>query len=266
LVVALAMAVALLLGGGPLLVSQAATSAVLVATLQPPGGGFSFDRFFDAATGGAVAIVVSTLVLPVDPVVLVRRALEPVTHELRGVLAELAGALETRDVERAERALVRARETEPMIAQLREAVTAARDNARLSFRRARSRQKLERFAKAAEQVELAMNNVRVLARGVVRAISLGDATPPGLSVATRDLAAAIDPLVVALDRDDAVAAAREASVHAARAANAVMQETGNMSALHLVGQLRSTSFDLLRALGVPAGEAREAVRLSSPSS
>jgi hypothetical protein len=31
-------------------------------------------------------------------------------------------------------------------------------------------------------------------------------------------------------------------------ANAALEETGNMSALHLIAQLRSTSFDLLRAL------------------
>jgi uncharacterized membrane protein YgaE (UPF0421/DUF939 family) len=44
IVVALAMAGAALVGGGPLLASQAAASAVLVATLQPPEGGFDFDR------------------------------------------------------------------------------------------------------------------------------------------------------------------------------------------------------------------------------
>src|SRR5829696_5193093 len=40
-VTALAMGAALLLGGGPLLVSQAATSAVLVSTIQVPDDGIS---------------------------------------------------------------------------------------------------------------------------------------------------------------------------------------------------------------------------------
>jgi uncharacterized membrane protein YgaE (UPF0421/DUF939 family) len=49
----LAMLAATLVGGGPLLASQAGASAVLVTTLQPPDGGFDFDRFLDALVGGA---------------------------------------------------------------------------------------------------------------------------------------------------------------------------------------------------------------------
>ena len=48
-VTALAMFGATLVGGGPLLASQAAASAVLVATLQPPDGAFDFTRAVDAA-------------------------------------------------------------------------------------------------------------------------------------------------------------------------------------------------------------------------
>ena len=77
-VTALAMGAALLLGGGPLLVSQAATSAVLVTTIQVPEDGISLARFLDALVGGAIALAVATLVLPVDPAHVVRRAVEPV--------------------------------------------------------------------------------------------------------------------------------------------------------------------------------------------
>src|SRR5581483_10303502 len=54
LVVALAMAAAVLLGGGPLFVSQAGSSSVLVVTFI---GGHNASRFVDALIGGAVGLV-----------------------------------------------------------------------------------------------------------------------------------------------------------------------------------------------------------------
>ena len=51
LVVMLATALALFLGSGQMFASQAAVSAALVATLQPPTEGVTFDRFLDALVG-----------------------------------------------------------------------------------------------------------------------------------------------------------------------------------------------------------------------
>jgi uncharacterized membrane protein YgaE (UPF0421/DUF939 family) len=261
-VVALAMTAALLVGGGPLLATQAATSAVLVATLQPPGGGFSFERSLDALTGGGIALLVATLVLPVDPVDVVRRAIAPVLDGLARSLETVASALEARDIETAEEALVLARATEPSVLNLREALVGARESARLSLRPRRAKERLERYSNLAVQVELAVYNVRVLARGAARAISLGDVTPPALTDAARSLADAVRSLNVALEDDAALDRARDAALEAAHLANRVLGETGNMSALHLVGQVRSTAVDLLRGLGVEYADARDAVRVS----
>ena len=82
----LAMLAATLVGGGPLLASQAGASAVLVATLQPPEGSFDFDRALDALVGSGTALVVGSLLLPVDPVRLVREGLGPVLDRLATVL------------------------------------------------------------------------------------------------------------------------------------------------------------------------------------
>ena len=49
-----------------------------------------------------------------------------------------------------------------------------------------------------------------------------------------------------------------------RLANAVLAETGNLSAVHIVGQVRLVAVDLLRAGGVPRAEAQHAVR-SAPA-
>src|SRR5918996_4338888 len=81
-VVALAMVAATLVGGGPLLASQAAASAVLVATLQPPDGAFDFTRAVDAATGATIGLLVGSVLLPVDPLRLVRKDLGPVIDGL----------------------------------------------------------------------------------------------------------------------------------------------------------------------------------------
>jgi hypothetical protein len=157
---------------------------------------------------------------------------------------------------------VQARSTEPHILNLREALVAARESARLSLRPGRARERLGRYSNLANQVELAVYNVRVLARGVARAISLEDQTPPALTGAVRRLADAVRTMGVALDDERAVERARDAALEAAHLANQVIDQTGNMSALHLVGQVRSTAVDLLRGLGVEYDDARDAVRVS----
>lgn len=43
-------------------------------------------------------------------------------------------------------------------------------------------------------------------------------------------------------------------------ANAVLEATGNLSAVHIVGQIRLTAVDLLRATGMERARAQEAVR------
>jgi uncharacterized membrane protein YgaE (UPF0421/DUF939 family) len=263
LVVAIAMTAALLVGGGPLLASQAATSAVLVATLQPPGGGFAFERSLDALTGATVALLVATVILPVEPVHLARRAIGPVLDRLASALDAVGAALEARDLDTAEEALVLARAIEPDLVNLREALVAARESVRLSLRPARARRRFERYATLAAQVELAVYNVRVLARGAARAISLGDATPPALTQAVHSLARAVRALDGAFEDRDAFDRGRNAALEAAGLANHVLQQTGNMSALHLVGQVRSTAVDLLRGLGVDYADARDAVRTGS---
>src|SRR5262245_18968088 len=105
-VTALAMTAATLVGGGPLLASQAAVSAVLGATLQPPTEGFDFNRFVDALVGGATALAVGSVVLPVNPIRLARESTGPLLDRLAAALERIADALRTRDAALAETALI----------------------------------------------------------------------------------------------------------------------------------------------------------------
>src|SRR5450755_1900984 len=100
LLVVLAMVAAVVLGGGELLVTEAAVSAILMATLSST----SEVRLLDVLIGGGVALAVSTLVFPPDPVVGVARATHAVFGELGVVLRDAAAALATGEVRRAEAA------------------------------------------------------------------------------------------------------------------------------------------------------------------
>jgi uncharacterized membrane protein YgaE (UPF0421/DUF939 family) len=260
LVVLLAMSAAVFLGSGQIFATQAAVSAVLIAVLQPPGNGLSGARFVDALVGGSVALLVNSLLLPADPLRLVRRAAEPVLDELAMTLESIAQAIESGDREQAERALLRARDLDQLEAHLQEAVAVSRETARLAPVRRRDRGHVDLYADAAAQIDLAIRNVRVLARGAVRGARLDENLPPAVSEAIRDLAEAVSKLREALEDPDRAEAVREPALRAAARATLVLQETGNLSVTVVVGQVRSTAVDLLRGSGLTYDEAAELVR------
>jgi uncharacterized membrane protein YgaE (UPF0421/DUF939 family) len=258
-VVGLAMAAATLVGGGPLLATQAAASAVLVATLQPPEGGFDFDRSVDALVGAGTALVVASVLLPIDPVRMIRERTQPLVEQLAVTLEQIADALESRDPAAAERALLEVARVDQLHDQMIDALDAAGSAARLSPGRRGARPRIARSAVAGGELGLAVENVRALARGAVRAISLDDSLPPETLEALRELARAARALAGHLDGDDPEPV-RDAAVRAAGLANGVLEATGNLSAVHIVGQVRLAAVDLLRASGLERGEAQDAVR------
>jgi uncharacterized membrane protein YgaE (UPF0421/DUF939 family) len=258
LFVALAMSAAILVGGGPLLVGQAAASAVLVAALAPPGHGIDLSRAIDALVGGAIGVLVS-LLLPIDPVARAQRAAEPVLRELAAVLEDVARALASRDLAAAEAALLRARAMDAPAATLHDVVASGGEITRMAPPRRAARGRLAVYAAAADHLELAVRNVRVLARGAVRALRLDDRVPAELGDALRDLAVAVRALGSELEGEDTVAEARRAACLAAGRATLVLERTGNLSVSVLVGQVRSTAVDLLRGTGLEREEAQRAV-------
>jgi uncharacterized membrane protein YgaE (UPF0421/DUF939 family) len=257
-VTGLAMLAATLVGGGTLLASQAGASAVLVATLQPPEG-FDFTRSLDALVGSATALVVGALFLPIDPVRLVREGIGPVLDRLGAVLGRIADALEHRDARDAERALTAVARLDRDYDQLADTLSEAGDAARISLTRRGSLSRLDRYVIAVGELGLAIENTRALARGATRAIALDDSIPPEVPAAIQELAIAARELTPLLEEDDQQPS-REAALRAVRLANAVLAETSNLSAVHIVGQVRLVAVDLLRAGGVPRQDAQQAVR------
>jgi uncharacterized membrane protein YgaE (UPF0421/DUF939 family) len=260
LVVMLATAAAIFLGSGQMLATQAAVSAALVATLQPPTEGITFARFLDALVGGAVALVVSGLLLPADPIALVRRAAHPVLDELAATLDDIAAAILERDRKMAERALSRARRIDDLGAGFHEAVEVSRETIRYAPPRRRARGRVEDYAEAAAHIEFAVRNVRVLARGTIRAVRLDENVPPDIAEAVGALAEAVRAYGDALDDLERVAAVKEPALRAAATATLVLERTGNLSVSVIIGQVRSTATDLLTGLGMDSEDAAEAVR------
>jgi uncharacterized membrane protein YgaE (UPF0421/DUF939 family) len=261
-VTGLAMVGATLVGGGPLLASQAGVSAALVATIQPPEGGFDFDRFYDALVGSGVALLVGSLVLPVNPLKLVGERTAPLLERLAATFEDIARALSERDAGAADAALAAVPRVDAQHDAMRDALAAAADAARLSPGRRGTLRELERYGVAASELGLAVENLRGLARGVSRAINLGDPVPPEAVESITTLADSARALREYLDGGDGQPS-REAAAAAAALANAVLGETGNLSALNIVGQVRMAAVDLLRAGGLDRGRAQELVRTAA---
>jgi uncharacterized membrane protein YgaE (UPF0421/DUF939 family) len=256
----LGMGVGRFVGSSQLFVNQAAVSAALVATLLPPSNGITFARSVDALTGGAVALAVAAVLFPQDPLRLLREASRPVLVELAATLRDVARALRERDPELAELALDRARGIDEHGDRFSEAVGEGRETARFSPARRRARTEIEAYAAAAAQIDLAVRNTRVLARGAIRVLSLDANAPPEVAEALEDLAAAVAALGAALDRDGDLDEVREHALRAAATATQVLERTGNLSISVVVGQVRSTAVDLLAATRMANDEAVAAVR------
>jgi uncharacterized membrane protein YgaE (UPF0421/DUF939 family) len=263
LVVMLAMSIAMFLGSGQMMATQAAVSAALVATIQPPTNGVTFARFLDALAGGTVALVVSGLVLPANPVRMVQQAAKPVLEELAATLDDIAATILERDRGRAERALLRARAMDQLLERFADAVNVSRETTRFAPPRRRFRGQVQDYADAAGRIDLAVRNVRVLARGAIRAVRLDDNMPPQTAEAVRELAAAARAFAAALEHSDDYSEVRAAALRAAATATLVLESTGNLSVSVVVGQIRSTATDLLAATGMSHDDASEAVTRAS---
>ncbi len=259
LVIFLAMVAAILLGGTRLVVSQSATSAALVATVAVPTH-VSLDRPIDSLIGGAVALVVNLVISPVNPLRLAHRAATPLLDELGAVLRDIARALELADHDAVVDALARARHLDQLMARFAESAQVGDEVASLSPLRRSHRADLAVYLRLSEQLDLAVRNVRVLARGAVRAVDLEAGVPQETVEALRDLASAVVALAPDPLDGDRGARARTHVLDAAARATLGLERTANLSASVIVGQVRSTATDLLKGLGASDDAAVDDVR------
>ncbi len=259
LMVGLAVLVAAALGGSGPLVVQAAGSAVLVAAFSPSGAP-PYTRFVDALVGGAVGLGVMAVLLPLNPLTVVRRAAEPALDLLADGLHEIAGALADRDIARADAALTKLRAGEADFVAFTAAAAAARENVALAPARWRSRAAITQYVESADHLSYALRNVRVLVRRVQTALGDDEQVPavlPGavallgdaVGLLRRELAAGVEPV-----------ATRERALRAAAESGRAYADGVGFSGGVVVAQVRSTVTDLLRASGIEYADAPRLVR------
>jgi uncharacterized membrane protein YgaE (UPF0421/DUF939 family) len=261
-IVAGAMIVAVALGGSVVLVSEAAVSALLVVTVQPPSSGLSGARFLDSLLGGLIALTI-TSVLPRNPVLAARRAAALPLAQIAATLEDIARALDRADQHLAERALARARSVE--LDAFEDAVTAGRETLQLAPFAHATRERFARYVSAQAQIDAAITSVETLSRAVVRALRFGDNVPAPMPEAIRDLSQAVRRLEESLDDPSGEISVREPAVRAAAQATLVLGQTGNLSANAIVVQVRAAAVDLLRGSGVTQEESERLVREAAHS-
>jgi hypothetical protein len=259
LVVFLAIVLGAAVGGGSALIVQSASSAVLVATLTPAGV-LPYSRFVDALVGGLVGLVVMAVLLPLNPLTVVRRAADPALDAFAGGLHEVAAALAEGDVPRIEAALARLRAAEKLFASFVDAVQAAAENSALAPARWRSRGALAQYADSADHLVYAQRNVRVLVRRVLTALGDAETIPPVLPVAIGLLGDAVGLLRQELADGVEPVAARERALRAAAESGRAYDDGVGFSGGVVVAQIRTSVADLLRATGVEHAEAPRLVR------
>jgi uncharacterized membrane protein YgaE (UPF0421/DUF939 family) len=250
LTVGLAMAAAVALGAGHLVLTEAAVSASLVATVSLDTQGFPPTRLLDVLVGGAVALVFSQLLFPVKPLNVVREAVESVLNEIAQTLNAVADALDATDLRGAERALLSARRVSDDWSRFEQALDVAREAAQYAPPRRRAREPLDTYREAGLPLDLMVRDVHVVARGAVRALTIRDHIPEGLTDALRDLSRATRDLTRQLANDPEGADVRSVAVRAAYAATELAPAEENLSLSVLIGYVQATAADLLRALGM----------------
>jgi uncharacterized membrane protein YgaE (UPF0421/DUF939 family) len=168
-VVALAMSIAVLLGAGNLMTTQAGVQAAIVTTLLPdPGAGFS--RWLDAVIGGVVALAAATIA----PAAAIRRPRQQATgvlNELAAILIETADGLRAHDADAVTDALRRARASESLLDDLRSAAEEGVAVVQLSPFRRRHRGRVQEIADLVIPLDRAIRNIRVLVRRAAVSVS-----------------------------------------------------------------------------------------------
>lgn len=268
LVVALALTGALMAGGGPILIMQTTSAAVLIATLIPPTPDQPWytSRFIDALIGGGIGLLVSAVLMPVDPSSQARSATDPVLRALADGYRRVGLALSSTDRESADRTLADLRATAPVLQGFEAGLEATRESVRLAPWYWGQRTLLASYALAGVHLDNALRNLRVLARQAAFALDRDELVPPAIPAALALLAEATDQLGPVLAGDMNPAIVHDTLLDAVGQTNGVTSaavSAGSGTGLFnapMIAQIRLCTVDLLQATGMTSIEATNAVR------
>ncbi|WP_246158340.1 FUSC family protein [Micromonospora palomenae] len=262
LVVTSAILLTIFFGASVAIVIQAAATAVLIVTLSPSTQDLEIPRFIDAFIGGGIALLVTAILLPLNPLRVINRAARPALDLLAAQLDITAEALRNRDRGSAQRALERLRENKEELANFTEAIEGAKETSTLSPARWHRRSELTHYAEAADPIDRAMRNSGTLIRRAVTMIEDEEPVPDPLPDATAHLAEAVRLLRHEFAVGEEPEKARERSLRAVSEAGRAYAEGVGFSGSVVVAQVRTTASDLLVASGIDQEEANRLVRRS----
>jgi uncharacterized membrane protein YgaE (UPF0421/DUF939 family) len=253
LVVATAMATAVFMDRGAVIPMQAASSAVLVATLYPPHSGAASLRMVDALIGGLVGIAV-VAIIPLHPVRRARRQAADILGVMSRALLRCADGLHEQDPERIRVALDSVRGTQSQIDALRSMLEGGLEVSWISPLYWNSRPRLEAIHAAADPLDNAVRNTRVLLRRALTLVRDDEILDPRLVEEVEELGRATEVvrrymLAEPGEQPDAAAATRVLRRVAKGATKDLVQGAG-LSAHVVFAQTRSVVVDLMRVCGV----------------
>jgi uncharacterized membrane protein YgaE (UPF0421/DUF939 family) len=260
LIVTLAIFVALFLGGSVGVVIQSAATAVLIVTLSPAVRDVEFPRFVDALVGGASALVVSAVLLPLNPLRVINRAARPALDLLANELTMTAEALRNRDAAKAQRALDQLRQNRDELDALSEAIEGAKEATTLSPARWHRRSALAHYIEAAEPIDRAMRNSGTLIRRSITLIEDEEPVPDAMPSAVCDLAESVRQLRREFSTEAEPQICRERALRAVSEAGRAYAEGVGFSGSVVVAQIRTAASDLLKASGLEQAEANRLVK------
>ncbi|MCI4062989.1 FUSC family protein [Micromonospora sp. R77] len=260
LVVTAAIVVTVFAGASVAIVIQAAATAVLIVTLTPSTQNLEIPRFVDAFVGGGIALLVTAILLPLNPLRVINRAARPALDLLSAQLDVCAEALRTRDRGAAQQALFRLRENKEELNALSEAIEGAKETITISPARWHRRSELTHYAEAAEPIDRAMRNSGTLIRRSVTMIEDEEPIPEPMPDAVAHLAESVRLLRHEFAAGEEPQQARERCLRAVSEAGRAYGAGVGFSGSVVVAQVRTTASDLMVASGVDQDEANRLVR------
>jgi uncharacterized membrane protein YgaE (UPF0421/DUF939 family) len=260
LVVTTAILLTIFFGASVAIVIQAAATAVLIVTLSPSTANLEIPRFVDAFVGGGIALVVTAILLPLNPLRVINRAARPALDLLADQLDITAEALRTRDRSSAQQALDRLRENKDELAAFTEAIEGAKETSTLSPARWHRRSELTHYTEAADPIDRAMRNSGTLIRRAVTMIEDEEPVPGPMPESICHLAESVRLLRHEFAAGEEPDDARERSLRAVSEASRAYAEGVGFSGSVVIAQVRTTASDLMVASGIEQEEANRLVR------
>ncbi len=252
IVAMMAMAIAVFLGAGTMLVTQAGVQSIIITTLvaQP---GVAVSRWLDALVGGCVALLAATIT-PASPIRRPRAQAAVVVAELSSILACTARSLRQKDTDLAMRSLARARDSEHALDELRDLSAEGIAVVRLSPFRRRHLPAVQAITDLLEPLDLAIRNIRVLVRRASVAVREDEEVPEAYVDLISSLADITGEIAGQLSERRLATGSRDRLATLARSSSLVAPQA-SLSAEVIRAQVRSAVVDLLMLTGLTYIEA-----------